>query len=113
MLLLLKEYLKQAGTQMVYAALLLYHAYGRPETPTWAKRMVLGTLAYVLAPVDAIPDLTPFFGFTDDLGVLMFGLVSISAYINAEVKADARKQVQKWFGSVNAEDLDQVERKIG
>lgn len=110
---MLKDYLKQAGTQLVYAVLLLYHAYDRPETPTWAKRMVLGTLAYVLAPFDAIPDLAPFFGFTDDLGVLMFGLVSIAGYINAEVKAHAREQVEKWFGSVNAEDLDQVERKIG
>jgi uncharacterized membrane protein YkvA (DUF1232 family) len=110
---LLKIYLKQAGTQLVYAALLLYHAYDRPETPSWAKRMVLGTLAYVLAPFDAIPDLAPFFGFTDDLGVLMFGLVSIAGYIDEGVKASAREQVQKWFGSVNAEDLDQVERKIG
>lgn len=98
---------------MVYAALLLYHAYDRPETPTWAKRMVLGTLAYALAPFDAIPDLAPFFGFTDDLGVLMFGLVSIAGYINEEVKVNAREQVQKWFGTVDIEDLDQVERKIG
>lgn len=109
----LKGYVRQAGTQAVYAVLLLYYAYKRPETPGWAKRMVLGIIAYVLAPIDAIPDLSPFFGFSDDLGMLMFGLVSIAGHITEEVKSDARTQLDQWFTQVDPEDLDQVERKIG
>ncbi|MCB0685440.1 MAG: DUF1232 domain-containing protein [Saprospiraceae bacterium] len=109
----LKGYVNQIGVQATYAVLLLYYAYRRPETPSWARRMVLGTLAYVLAPIDAIPDLSPFFGFSDDIGVLMFGLVSIAGHINKDVKADARVKLEQWFGTVSAEDLDEVEKKIG
>lgn len=110
---LLQSYVRQAGTQAVYAVLLLYYAHQRPETPSWAKRMVLGTLAYVLAPIDVIPDLSPFFGFTDDIGILMFGLVSIAGHITDEVKADARNKIHKWFSKVDPTDLEQVEQKIG
>ncbi|MCB0664444.1 MAG: DUF1232 domain-containing protein [Saprospiraceae bacterium] len=108
----LQSMVHQAGTQVIYAVLLLYYAYKRPDTPSWAKRMVLGTLAYLLAPIDAIPDLSPFFGFTDDLGVLTFGLVSIAGHINDQVKEDARAHIQRLFSKVDPEDLKNVERKI-
>lgn len=109
----LESLVHQAGTQVVYTVLLLYYAYKRPETPSWAKRMVLGTLAYLLAPIDAIPDLSPFFGFTDDLGILTFGLVSIAGHINEQVRESARSQISQWFKKVDPEDLDTVERKLG
>jgi hypothetical protein len=38
----------------------------------WAKNIILGTLGYLLAPFDAIPDLSPIIGYTDDIGVLSF-----------------------------------------
>jgi uncharacterized membrane protein YkvA (DUF1232 family) len=104
---------KVAGTKVVYGVLLLFYAHKRPDTPVWANRMVLGSLAYVLAPIDLIPDLSPFLGFTDDFGVLMFGLVSIAGYINEEVRANAKGQLYKWFGEVDPNDLIELENKIG
>lgn len=109
----LKDYLKTSGIRLIYIILLLHGAYQRPETPFWAKRMILGALAYALAPIDAIPDLTPFLGFTDDLGVLMFGLVSVAGHINADVKSKARDQINQWFGPVKQEILVEVEKKLG
>ncbi len=109
----LKDYLKTSGIRLIYIILLLHGAYQRPETPFWAKRMILGALAYALAPIDAIPDLTPFLGFTDDLGVLMFGLVSVAGHINADVKSKARDQISQWFGPVKQEILVEVEKKLG
>jgi uncharacterized membrane protein YkvA (DUF1232 family) len=109
----IRDYLKVAGTQLVYAVLLLFFAHKRPDTPAWAKRMVLGSLAYVLAPIDLIPDLSPFLGFTDDFGVLMFGLVSIAGYINEDVKQSARNQLAKWFDRVDPQDLIELETKAG
>ncbi len=109
----MRSHLRSAGVQVVYAALLLYQAYRKPTTPPWAKRMVLGAIAYALAPIDAIPDLSPIIGFTDDLGVLMFGLVSIAGHIDHEVKESARQQLCRWCGEVNQADLDALERKIG
>ncbi|NQE62066.1 YkvA family protein [Caulobacter sp. RHG1] len=41
-----------------------------PETPTAAKGMMLAALAYFVLPTDAIPDLLPVIGFTDDAAVI-------------------------------------------
>ena len=40
-----------------------------PETPTAAKGMMLAALAYFVLPTDAIPDILPAIGFTDDAAV--------------------------------------------
>jgi len=85
--------LKAIGVKITYSALLLYYAYQRKDTPAWAKRVILGTLAYLLAPFDAIPDLTPFIGFTDDLSVLSFGLVTIACYIDDAVREKAKFKI--------------------
>lgn len=34
------------------------------------KAIVVGALIYFINPLDAIPDLTPFIGFGDDLGII-------------------------------------------
>ncbi len=104
-----KNYAKQAGTKVVYSALLLFYAYRRKDTPTWAKNIILGTLGYLIAPIDAIPDLTPLLGYTDDLGVLSFGLVTIASYINDDVKSQARERIQKWFGDYDENELKDID----
>lgn len=108
----IRKYATSAGQKTVYTALLLYHAYRRKETPLWAKNIVLGTLGYFLTPIDAIPDLTPFIGYTDDIGVLSFGLVTIAAYVNDEVKAKSRVQLGKWFQSYDEKSLEAVDRQL-
>ena len=108
----IKNYAIQAGQKTVYTALLLYYAFKRSDTPAWAKRVVLGALGYFLSPIDGIPDLTPFLGYTDDLGVLSFGLVLIAGYINDEVRENAREQMTKWFGDINEEELNEVDDSL-
>ncbi len=103
---------RQAGLKAVYSALLLFYAFKRKDTPGWAKNIILGTLGYLLAPFDSIPDLTPFLGFTDDLGVLSFGLVTIACYINDEVRIQARKKLREWFGEFELTELKEVEKML-
>lgn len=109
----LKNYAKQAGLKTVYSALLLYYAYKRKDTPAWAKRVIIGVLGYLIAPIDAIPDLTPFIGYTDDIGMLSFGLVTIACYVNDGVKENARKHLDKWFGDFDEDDLKEVDDQLG
>ncbi len=106
------KYAKKLSIKVVYSALLMFYAYRRKDTPRWAKRVITGTLAYFIAPIDAIPDLTPFLGFTDDFGVLSFGLVTVAAFINNEVREKSREQLQKWFGEVNEAELKEVDDKL-
>lgn len=104
--------LKTIGVKLAYSALLLYYAYEREDTPKWAKNIILGALAYLVSPIDSIPDLTPFIGFTDDLGVLSFGLVTIACYIDKSVRDKAKLKVHKYFKVVDEEDLLEVDSRL-
>lgn len=104
--------LKTVGVKVTYSALLLYYAYERKDTPPWAKNIILGSLAYLLSPFDALPDLTPILGFTDDLGVLSFGLVTIACYIDEGVRGKAKERLHKYFKVVDEEDLVEVDARL-
>lgn len=108
----IKARIKTIGIKVVYSALLLFYAYNRPETPRWAKNIILGSLAYLVSPIDSIPDLTPFLGFTDDFGVLSFGLVTISCYIDESVRQAAKDQIAVFFKKVDEQDLLEVDAKL-
>jgi len=108
----IQNYAKQAGLKAIYSVLLLFHAYKRKETPTWARSIILGALGYFISPIDALPDLSPIIGYTDDMGVLVFGLVTIAAYVNDDVRIKSRKQLRKWFGKYDLADLKEIDEQI-
>ena len=108
----LTQYAKQLGAKTVYTILLLFYAYKRKDIPAWAKRIILGSLGYFIAMIDFIPDLTPFLGYSDDLGVLTFGLVTIAAYINDDVKNQAKQKLTDWFGENNQAALAEVDKYL-
>ncbi|MBC3936784.1 YkvA family protein [Undibacterium rugosum] len=94
----LRAFASQAGREVVEKALCLYYAAQRPDTPLWAKTAIFGALAYFISPLDAIPDVLPGVGYTDDLGVLAAALVTVGHYIDNDVKQRAGEQLRKWFG---------------
>ena len=108
----LKVKLNTVGVKISYSAMLLFYAYNRSETPRWAKNTILGSLAYLLSPIDAIPDLTPLLGFTDDIGVLSFGLVTIACYIDEDVRVAAKGKVLSMYKNVDEEDLLEVDAQL-
>lgn len=109
----LSKFAQRIGLKAVYMALLMYYAYRRKETPFWAKNIVIGVLGYLLAPLDFMPDLTPIIGYTDDFGILTFGLVTIASFVNDDVRANAREKLSKWFPNYNKTELVEIDRKIG
>ncbi|PXX44858.1 YkvA family protein [Undibacterium pigrum] len=94
----LKKYARTAGSEIVEKVLCLYYAAQRPETPAWAKTVIFGALGYFIFPLDAVPDVLPVVGYTDDLGVIAGALVTVSLYITDEVKQSARDRMKAWFG---------------
>ena len=108
----ISRYATKAGHQTIYSVLLLFYAYKREGTPCWARNIIIGTIGYFISPIDMLPDLTPIIGYTDDIGVLSFGLVLIACYINADVRAQARLKLKKWFKSYNEDDLKVVDEKL-
>jgi uncharacterized membrane protein YkvA (DUF1232 family) len=108
----LRMKIKYISSSLLYAALLMYYAFRRNETPAWAKRIVMGVFVYLFAPIDAIPDLTPIIGYTDDMGVMLYGLVLIAAYINEDVRMSARRTLESWIGPVDQESLREVDERL-
>jgi uncharacterized membrane protein YkvA (DUF1232 family) len=79
-------------------ALVLYYTARSPNVPRWAKATIYGALGYFVTPIDAIPDLTPLIGYTDDLGVLAAALAVVLAHVTPEIRAKARERTRSWLG---------------
>ena len=80
-----------AGREVVEKALLLSQVLRDPRTPAWAKTTVIGALGYFIAPLDAIPDLIPGAGYTDDLSVLVMALAAVALAVAVSEDFDAHR----------------------
>ena len=76
----------------------LWYSFRSPDTPAWAKAVIVGALGYFISPVDAIPDFIPGAGYVDDAGVIASALAAIALYVTDEVKARAEEAVNRLLG---------------
>ncbi len=60
-------------------------------TPLAAKATLFGALAYFVLPTDAIPDILPGIGFTDDFAVLLAATRAAAGSIRERHRAAARR----------------------
>ncbi len=77
------------GCPLLCAALKLFYAAKRKETPAWARGVMIAALVYLVTPLDAVPDIIPAAGFADDLGVITAAIATVTMYINDDVKKSA------------------------
>jgi uncharacterized membrane protein YkvA (DUF1232 family) len=57
-----------------------YCAFDR-DTPMQVKAALLGALAYFVLPFEAVPDMLPFLGYTDDAAVLATAVRMVAAHM--------------------------------
>ena len=88
----------RAGKEVIEKALTLYYCLQDRDTPTWAKTVIVGALAYFILPMDAIPDYIVAVGFTDDLGALAAAVATVAAHLKDDHASKAKKMMEKWFG---------------
>ena len=83
--------IRRTAAKIPFAGQLLsvWYAARDPETPTAAKGIMLGALAYFVLPVDAIPDIFAGIGFTDDAAVIAALLATLGANIKRRHKDGA------------------------
>ncbi len=108
----IKKYSKDAGAKVIYAVLLLFYTMKDKRVGIKAKLSIAAALGYFIVPTDAIFDLTPLIGYSDDLGVLLFALSQISKNITPEAKQKAQAKLKDWFGEIEPEELEDIENKI-
>ena len=71
-----------------------YCAFDR-ETPGHVRVALLGALAYFVLPLDALPDMLPLLGFTDDAAVLATTIKLVSDAIMPEHREAARRALDR------------------
>jgi uncharacterized membrane protein YkvA (DUF1232 family) len=67
-----------------------YYCAFDKATPLPVRASLFGALAYFLLPTDAIPDVLPVLGFTDDAAMLAAALKLMASHIRPEHRAAAK-----------------------
>ncbi|HVV94841.1 MAG TPA: YkvA family protein [Hyphomicrobiales bacterium] len=65
------------------------------DTPTKVRAVLIGALAYFILPADAIPDVLPVVGFTDDAGVIAAALAMVSRHITDRHRDAAKAALER------------------
>ena len=83
---------KRVAGKLPFAEDLLaaYYCAFDQATPLQVKAALIGALAYFVLPFDAIPDMLPVIGFTDDAAVLATAIRLIAGSLKPEHRAAAR-----------------------
>ncbi|MCC4800288.1 hypothetical protein BCT30_15700 [Enterovibrio norvegicus] len=92
-----KGFAQKAGYDVLEKALKLYYSATDDDTPKWAKTTIFASLGYFITPIDAIPDLTPVVGFSDDLGVLVAAAAAVVMHVKSEHSDKANEKLGQWF----------------
>lgn len=108
----IRQFSRTAGATVVYAVLLLFYVMKSKDVTVKTKVSIAAALGYFILPTDAIFDLAPLVGYTDDLGVLIFALSQVSSSITPEIRNRARTKLGEWFGEINEQELHDLEDKI-
>jgi uncharacterized membrane protein YkvA (DUF1232 family) len=98
------RFARRAGREVMEKVLVLHFCLKDPDTPRWARRVIMGALAYFVIPIDAIPDIAPFAGFVDDFGILAAALAMVVTHIKPEHRDLADDRLARWFGSDRKND---------
>ncbi len=71
-----------------------YCAFDR-TTPLQVKAILVAAIAYFVLPFDAIPDMLPVIGFTDDAAVLVTAIKLVGSHMKPEHREAAREKLRE------------------
>ncbi|EKP0309910.1 DUF1232 domain-containing protein [Aeromonas caviae] len=92
-----KTFCKSIGRESLEQVFRLYYALESDKCSAKHKTIIYGALAYLVSPIDMIPDLTPILGYTDDMGLIAAALVAVAVCIDDVVKTKAKEKVDELF----------------
>lgn len=83
----------EAGKDLMLNALKLWYVLDKPELPAKVRATIVGSLAYLVLPIDAVPDFIPG-GYIDDMGALLLALGMASTYVDKEIESKAQVKLE-------------------
>jgi uncharacterized membrane protein YkvA (DUF1232 family) len=94
--------MRKVASKVPFAAdaLSLWWCARDPATPTAAKGMMFAALAYFVLPTDAIPDVLPALGFTDDAAVI----AALIAIVGKNLKTRHKDSAKDFLAKLGADD---------
>jgi uncharacterized membrane protein YkvA (DUF1232 family) len=75
-----------------------YCAFDR-DTPLAVKATLVAAIAYFVLPVDAIPDVLPVVGFTDDAAVLATAIKLVASHMRPLHREAAKNKLKSFTSS--------------
>lgn len=75
-----------------------YYCAVDPATPLQVKAILFGALAYFVLPIDIVPDVIAWIGFTDDAAVLYAAIRTVAPHIKDGHRARARIAIDRMAG---------------
>lgn len=76
-----------------------YCAFDR-QTASSVRYTLIGALAYFILPTDAVPDILPLLGFSDDAALLSAALIAVGSNITEAHREAARQALGRLKGTV-------------
>ena len=105
----IKKFGKAMGGTVLYPVLLLYNLLKSGEIDLKDKAIIIGTLGYVILPLDFCPDTLPF-GFMDDELALLAATKALAACIDEEIQQASKTQLHNLLGDFNEQSLDAINK---
>lgn len=87
---------RRLGVDVVEKVLVGYYVMRDDATPRRARLTLAGALAYFLLPADAVADVLPAVGFTDDGLAIAMALAAVATSIRQRHLEQARTTLQGW-----------------
>ncbi|WP_424354341.1 YkvA family protein [Methanobacterium sp. MBAC-LM] len=75
----------------------LYLAYKDPRVPLRIKVVILLVIAYLLSPIDLIPDFIPVIGYLDDFLLITVGIPILLKMVPKEIMNEHRESAKTKF----------------
>ena len=97
---------KKLGIKPLYIALLLY--YTLPKVSLVNKAIIIGSLDYLIFPIDLISDCIPIIGLMDDASALIFACYRIKNEIDDEARENTKAKLKNIFGSIDEKLIEEL-----
>ena len=101
-----KKYAVKLGVKPLYTALLLY--YSIPKVSYLDKAIIIGTLGFLISPLDLILDTIHVIGLADDVAALMFAYSRVKHNIDDETRQKAKEKLLSLFGEYDESIIEDL-----
>lgn len=102
------EKLKNWSQLLKQDILMLWFSIKNPKVPLVSKAICFFIVAYVLSPIDLIPDFIPILGYVDDLILLPILIWVAIRLIPKSIIQESRLKVEEWLSKNQSKPKSQL-----